>query len=611
MFSAILVVEGVILIFSVQNFERTHLLELEREALVVMRAIVRSAGAGGDLVSELPKTGRLLRDNSVLVGARLFDESGVKIAEFGERPAPFGGAVPNTEKTIRQEVESELRLDVLWPPHRVRAPYFVLARIDISDTNALVGAFIWRIVGLIFLISVFVTIVTMLVLRTMILAPIMNLSDRMVAAASDPGNPRKYILTSPSTDEWGSVVEFFNALLRRTAVNLGRLEKQEKVLQSQLHQAQKMEAIGQLTSGVAHDFNNLLMIVLGNAELLEDAVDEKAAKLVRPVIRAALRGSELTQRLLSFSRRQPQKPVAVDLGALVSGLGALLSHTLSETVELEVRTSDDLWSVVVDPGQMENALLNLAFNAQHAMPEGGKLVIEAKNVSLDADDVSKHGGARSGDYALIVARDTGSGIPPEVLEHVFEPFFTTKEAGEGTGLGLSMVHDFVTQSGGYVALDSLLGEGTEIRLYFPCAPEDPAETEAVPVRQASPRGDRQRVLVVEDDPDVRELTVAMLDSLGYAAVAAETGLAGLEILRDDLNLDVLLSDTVLAGGMSGVELIAEARRRVPGLRIVLMSGHADSTPERHRLPEHVAVLDKPFNRQDLSLKLRASLGAPE
>jgi signal transduction histidine kinase len=418
-------------------------------------------------------------------------------------------------------------------------------------------------------------------------------------------------LKPPSTDEWGSVVESFNAMLRRADLNLGRLKKQEMALQSQLHQAQKMEAIGRLTSGVAHDFNNLLTIVLGNAEMLEDINDAKVAKLVKPVIRAALRGSELTQRLLSFSRRGPQPTVAADLGALVTGLGVLLSHTLSETVELEFRACDDLWKAIVDPGQMENALLNLAFNAQHAMPRGGKLVIEAKNVSLDADYVSRHSGARQGDYVLIAARDTGSGIPPEVLEHVFEPFFTTKEAGKGSGLGLSMVHDFVEQSGGHVALESQLGEGTEIRLYLPRAKDPRSGIESAPSPSEILTGDRQRVLVVEDDPDVRELTVAMLESLGYAVVATETGSAGLQILRDDSKLDVLLSDMVLPGGMSGVELIAEARRRLPGLRVVLMSGYVDSAVERPRLPADVALLPKPFDRHDLSLRLRASLNVAE
>ena len=360
-----------------------------------------------------------------------------------------------------------------------------------------------------------------------------------------------------------------------------------------LRQSQKLEAIGQLTSGVAHDFNNLLTGVAGNLELLERSLkSEESLRRLRLARGAAERGARLTQQLLAFSRKQRLIPTSVDLNQLVSEASDMLFSTIGATVRIETVLTQPLWPALVDPTQIELVLLNLAINARDAMPNGGRLTIRTTNVG--------RGQAPScvppGDYVLISVVDTGEGMTSEVLGKAVEPFFTTKEVGKGSGLGLSMVHGVATQSGGGLVIDSKVGRGTTVNVYLPRARRASAATRELEHRSASP-GSRATILIVDDDADVQEVTVTSLESLGYRTITAENGPAALDALARADHVDLLIVDMAMPG-MSGVELIRRAREHRPGLRAMLVTGYADLTafsPDESDL-----VLQKPYRLERLA-----------
>ncbi len=392
------------------------------------------------------------------------------------------------------------------------------------------------------------------------------------------------------------------------------------IMEQQLRQAQKMEAIGQLTGGVAHDFNNLLAVIIGNLEFLINELpddDEREARATT-VMRAAERGAELTQRLLAFSRQQPLAPQAVDFNGLVSDMMELLGRTLGETIEVDTVLVDDLWKSCADPGQLEAALLNLAVNAQDAMPNGGRLTIETANVELgDLDSPVRTGNVAAGQYVMLAVTDTGAGMPDDVRERAFEPFFTTKEIGKGTGLGLSMIFGFCKQSGGYAEIDSEADRGTTVRLYLPRIDEAVSAHPAPSANGADARGDGETVLVVEDDPDVREVTVTLLKGLGYSVLAAPDGETALELSDTAGPIALLVTDVVLKGEMSGRETAEALTARRPELRVLYMSGYTLNSILHHgRLDDGVVLLQKPFRKADLATKVgqamankRAAAGA--
>ncbi len=380
-----------------------------------------------------------------------------------------------------------------------------------------------------------------------------------------------------------------------------------KQAEDALRQAQKMEAVGQLTGGLSHDFNNLLAIIMGNAQLLEAKLeDDDVRELLEPMIGATKRGAELTFRLLAFSRQQALNPQAIDIGELCMGMMTLLRRTLGETIEIDLRR-EDLSPARADPGQLENALLNLALNARDAMPEGGKLTIEAENVTLTGAGMEAHPEGHAGDYVMLKVADIGTGMAPDVIEHVFEPFFTTKDVGAGSGLGLSMVYGFAQQSGGHVTIESEEGHGTTVALYLPEAEAPAEEAQRKAVDEELPRGQGESVLVVEDEPDLRLLTVRQLEKLGYKTLEAPDGPAALTVLADSGEIDLLLSDVVLPGGMNGPQIYQQGREQRPDLRCLLMSGYA-VTPEG-TLPEGVDLLGKPFRLVELAKRLRSVLRA--
>jgi PAS domain S-box-containing protein len=385
---------------------------------------------------------------------------------------------------------------------------------------------------------------------------------------------------------------------------------ERKRIEAHLRQTQKMEAVGQLTGGVAHDFNNLLGVILGNAELLEDHIGA-ADPQVQAVIRAAGRGSELTQRLLAFSRLQPLQASVLDPAQLLGGMSDLLTRTLAETIDVELRSGSDIWHIEADPAQMESALLNLAINAGQAMPGGGRLTIDISNQMVDTRSAAETVDAMPGDYVTIAVSDTGMGMAPEVSARAFDPFFTTKPVGEGSGLGLSMVYGFARQSGGFAVIESAEGRGTTVRLYLPRAEAEAEELEAE-AQAAAPRAKGETILVIEDDPEIRKLAMTLLESLGYEVLSASEGARALEILEATPRIDLVLSDVMLPGGLLGPAVIQRAKQARPNLRVLFMSGYADAEARSSDiLAEGATVLSKPFRRYDLACQLRVALaGTP-
>jgi signal transduction histidine kinase/HAMP domain-containing protein len=377
-----------------------------------------------------------------------------------------------------------------------------------------------------------------------------------------------------------------------------------RLIQEQLHQSQKMESVGQLTGGIAHDFNNLLTVVSGNLELIEDAADNDRVRQFAAAARcAAGRGAKLTAQLLAFSRRQKLNPKLINANKLISEFQGLIRQAVGGSCKVELRTDERLWFCHVDPPLLETALLNLALNARDAMPDGGVLEIETRNVVLDEGVMD---GCSPGSYVRLSVTDTGCGIPPEVRDRVFEPFFTTKEVGKGTGLGLSMVYGFVRQTGGYVDVESAPGMGTTVALYLPKAKQKPdAEAEAVQT-QTMPGGS-ERVLVVEDNEDVLEVTSAMLTTFGYRVLCARNGAEALQMLKSGQEFELLFSDVVMPNGMSGVELARETKRLNKSIKILLTSGYAGDVLERHRSVDEFPIIDKPFQLADLARRLRSIL----
>jgi PAS domain S-box-containing protein len=391
-----------------------------------------------------------------------------------------------------------------------------------------------------------------------------------------------------------------------------RQQRQLALEQSQaaLAQAQKMEAIGQLTGGVAHDFNNLLTAIQGSIELATQVLqsrDARTERLLALAMNAAERGAALTQRLLAFSRQQALMPQAVDINRLVADMSELLHRTLGETIEVEVVLAGGLWRGLVDSNQLESALLNLAVNARDAMPEGGKLTIETGNTHLDEDYAAAHREVAPGQYVLIAVSDTGTGMSAETMAQASDPFFTTKEIGKGTGLGLSQVFGFVKQSGGHMKLYSEVGQGTTVRLYLPRSPSSAAPEPLLERPAAIGSADGETVLLVEDDPEVREFAVSALAHLRYRVLEAADAASALDLLSEHPETVPLFTDVGLPG-LNGRRLAEEARRRAPDLKVLYTTGYArNAIVHNGVLDPGVDLLAKPFTAHDLGRKLQEVL----
>jgi signal transduction histidine kinase len=381
--------------------------------------------------------------------------------------------------------------------------------------------------------------------------------------------------------------------------------------ESQVRQAQKMEAIGQLTGGVAHDFNNILTVITGSIEIVGDAVkqDPLLVQITEMIRAAASRGADLTQHLLAFARRQPLQPRATDVNAMVVDAARLLRPTLGEQVEIESMLAHDSAPALIDPSQLSTAILNLALNARDAMPGGGKLTLETKNVFLDENYARQNSEVKPGSYVMIAVSDTGKGIPQNLLEKVFEPFFTTKDAGKGSGLGLSMVYGFVKQSNGHIKIYSEEGHGTTVKLYLPQAAGAP-DVPAVESGIAGVEHGDESILIVEDDTLVREYVVTQIKRFGYHTLAASNAVEGLAIINGPERIDLLFTDVIIPGGMNGRQFATEALRRRPALKVLYTSGYTENAIVHHgRLDAGVLLLPKPYVSADLARMIRTALAS--
>ena len=380
-----------------------------------------------------------------------------------------------------------------------------------------------------------------------------------------------------------------------------------KTTEEALLQSQKMEAVGQLTGGIAHDFNNLLTGIVGSLDLLQTRLNQGRTENVGRYIDAAMtsanRAAALTHRLLAFARRQPLIPKGVDANQLVVSLEDLLRRTIGETIDLSIVASDDLWTTLCDPNQLESALLNLAINARDAMPDGGKLTISTANATIDG--ITADAPALSpGEYICIDVTDTGTGMSAEVAARAFDPFFTTKPIGQGTGLGLSMIYGFARQSNGHAMIESRVGQGTSIKLYLPRHHSEIAVEHAIATRAAQHAATGETVLVVEDEPVVRGVILEMLDEQGYRTLEAVDGPAGLRLLRSDARIDLMVTDVGLPG-MNGRQLADQAREMRPGLKVLFITGYAESVAIADGfLQPGMEMITKPFDLGNLSRRVR-------
>jgi signal transduction histidine kinase len=385
---------------------------------------------------------------------------------------------------------------------------------------------------------------------------------------------------------------------------------EHSAVSERLRQSQKMESVGRLTGGVAHDFNNLLTIIMGNLELVREEVEDNPhlAKLIDAALSAGQRGADLNQRLLAFSRRQALEPQSTDINERIADLVPMLVRTLGETIEIRQNLAPALWKAVVDPSQFDNSILNLAVNARDAMPHGGWLKIITENESVDQAYAAQQENLIPGDYVKISVCDCGSGMPREVIAKAFEPFFTTKGIGKGTGLGLSMIYGFAKQSGGHVGIYSEVGVGTTITMLLPKDVGDRHEVVEFASGHAAQKTGSELVLVVEDDLDVRAVTVAFLKLLGYRTLEAGRVQEGITAIEQHPEIDLLLTDVILPGGEDGGALARQARKLRPKLRVLFTSGYTeDIIMHQGRLDPGVILLHKPFTKQQLAEKVRSVL----
>jgi signal transduction histidine kinase/CheY-like chemotaxis protein len=414
-----------------------------------------------------------------------------------------------------------------------------------------------------------------------------------------------------STASRGAALQFTVDQMKALVEEKDRLLDQKSAADVQLRQAQKMEAVGQLTGGIAHDLNNILTVITGTIEILAEAVADRPelAAIAKMIDEAAARGGDLTQRLLAFARKQPLQPREVDVNSLVIEASNLLRPTLGEHVEVHMMLASDASHALIDPSQLTNAILNLALNARDAMPDGGKLTIETCNVVLDDNYAGMHSDVTAGNYVMVAVTDSGHGIPADILNNVFEPFFTTKDVDKGSGLGLSMVYGFVKQSNGHIKIYSEEGHGTTVRIYLPQVIGgiiQPVEE----VNASGVEGGHETVLVVEDDSLVRTFVVGQINSLGYATLSAINAAEALLVIESAQHIDLLFTDMIMPGAMNGRQLADAALQRRASLKILFTSGYSNEAIIHHgHLDAGVLLLAKPYRKSDLARMLRAALAA--
>ena len=412
-----------------------------------------------------------------------------------------------------------------------------------------------------------------------------------------------HVVIDAIRDDDGKLVGF--AKVTRDITERREAEAALQQAQATMIRSQKLEAVGQLTGGVAHDFNNLLQVISGNLQLLSKDIagNARAEMRVQSALAGVARGSKLASQLLAFARRQPLEPRVVNAGRLIKGMDEMLRRALGGEIEVETVIAGGLWNSLVDPDQLENAVLNLAINARDAMNGEGRLTIEASNAFLDDEYVRQHDELSAGQYVMIAVTDTGTGIPPDILERVYEPFFTTKAEDKGTGLGLAMVYGFLKQSGGHVKIYSEVGAGTTVKLYLPR--EIASEDTLVASPSGEIKGGEETVLVVEDDDEVREVAVSMLTELGYRVVKARDAASALVVVDSGIPIDLIFTDVMMPGTLRSPELARKAKERLPDVAVLFTSGYTQNAiVHGGRLDPGVELLAKPYTREALARKIR-------
>jgi len=412
-----------------------------------------------------------------------------------------------------------------------------------------------------------------------------------------------HVVIDAIRDDLGELVGF--AKVTRDVSERRNAEATLQAAQATMIRSQKLEAIGQLTGGVAHDFNNLLQVIGGNLQLLSKDIagNARAEMRVQSALGGVARGSKLASQLLAFARRQPLEPRVVNAGRLIKNMDEMLRRALGGEIEVETVVAGGLWNSLIDPDQLENAVLNLAINARDAMNGEGRLTIEASNAFLDDEYVRQQDELSAGQYVMIAVTDTGTGIPPDILERVYEPFFTTKAEDKGTGLGLAMVYGFLKQSGGHVKIYSEVGAGTTVKLYFPR--EVASEDTLVGAPSADVKGGEETVLVVEDDDEVREVAVSMLTELGYRVVKARDAASALVVVDSGIPIDLIFTDVMMPGTLRSPDLARKAKERLPNVAVLFTSGYTQNAiVHGGRLDPGVELLAKPYTREALARKIR-------
>ena len=415
------------------------------------------------------------------------------------------------------------------------------------------------------------------------------------------------LFVSPVFNRSGDLVYFFGSQL-----DVSRRRDAEE----SLHQAQKMESLGQLTGGIAHDFNNLLQVMSGHNEVMLALLDHPTLDMARmrragEAVRAATeRAAKLTHQLLAFSRKQRLEGRILNLNGLVENMSEIADRTLGESIVLKTALAADLWTTRIDPTQAEVALLNVLINSRDAMPNGGTVTVKSENLLIEDEDTALYKTVPPGAYVVVSVTDTGIGMPQEILARVMEPFFTTKGEGKGTGLGLAMVYGFAKQSGGSVKIYSEVGHGTTVRLLFP-ASDQKAEEEAKPTIRAADRHGTETVLVVDDRPDVAAVAGTILEDFGYKVMVVDSPRTAIEILDSEARIDVLFTDLIMPGGMNGVMLARAARERQPKIKVLLTTGYAEASLERTDAGgTEFEIINKPYKRMELARRVRRVIDGP-
>ena len=542
---------------------------------------------------------QIVGEEADLLSINIANEKDQSLARWVNRKAPEKVEPLSFSKQIKYEGESFGSISIVWN--------FATMRHEI-ERHALIIQFSVGL-GIVLMAAIVVALVDNLAIR-----PVNNINRRVTDFANGKleSGRKDTRFASSELHHLNDAVDKLGEALR---VKIEREEQLKQTL-AKLQHAQKMETVGNLTGGIAHDFNNLLGILIGNLDLLKAMVagNKESEELVDEALEAGLRGKELNRRLLAFARRQSLKPEVIDINESLTGMTKLLRRSLGEHIQIELRCNADIWPVMVDPNQLETAILNLGINARDAMPQGGSLTLETRNVVIDDTTAMMDAELEPGEYVLLAVTDEGEGIAPEIINRVFDPFFTTKEVGQGTGLGLSMVNGFIKQSGGHVTIYSEVGHGTTVRLYLPRDKTNVKESVKEVRKTEEPRGHGETVLVVEDNDGMRRVAKKQLTELGYNVLEAENAANALHVLKEaSKKIDLVFSDVIMPGELDGIGLADTVSREYPGLPVVLTSGFTARPSDEARWKDAGKIsnelLMKPYRREELAWAINRNLEA--